>query len=99
MFLASFSMIIIFLASNVVHFNRQKKNEKKFSSEPQKSSTKYTGKAQIGGNWLLYDTNGNPVTHKDFEGKYYLIYFGFTFCPDICPVSLNKMARAMNIVK
>lgn len=92
-------MAIVFLASNVVQFNRQKKNEKKFGQEPQKSTTKYTGKAQIGGNWLLYDTKGNPVTHKDFEGKYYLIYFGFTFCPDICPVSLNKMARAMNIVK
>lgn len=47
----------------------------------------------------MYDTKGQPVTHKDFEGKYYLIYFGFTFCPDICPVSLNKMARAMNMVK
>lgn len=39
------------------------------------------------------------VTHKDFEGKYYLIYFGFTFCPDVCPISLQKMAKAMNIVK
>merc|ERR1712086_504435 len=53
----------------------------------------------IGGNWLLYDTKGNPVTHKDMEGKYYLIYFGFTFCPDVCPVSLTKMANALNIVK
>ena len=33
------------------------------------------------------------------EGKYYLIYFGFTFCPDVCPVSLTKMANALNIVK
>jgi len=64
-----------------------------------KSTTRYTGKAQIGGNWLLYDTKGNPVTHKDFEGKYYLIYFGFTFCPDVCPVSLTKMANALNIAK
>ena len=39
------------------------------------------------------------MSHKDFEGKYYLIYFGFTFCPDVCPVSLQKMARAMNTVK
>lgn len=99
MFLASFSMAVIFLFSNVVQFNREKKNEKNYSPDAQRSTTSYTGKAQIGGNWLLYDTKGNPVTHKDFEGKYYLIYFGFTFCPDICPVSLNKMARAMNIVK
>lgn len=39
------------------------------------------------------------MTHKDFEGKYYLIYFGFTFCPDVCPVSLMKMSRALNMVK
>lgn len=39
------------------------------------------------------------MTHKDFEGKYYLIYFGFTYCPDVCPVSLMKMAKALNKVK
>ena len=72
---------------------------KKKSLEPQKSKTTYTGKAEIGGNWLLYDTKGNAVTHKDFQGKYYLIYFGFTFCPDVCPISLMKMAKALNTVK
>lgn len=44
---------------------------------------------------MLYDTKGNPMTHKDLEGKYYLIYFGFTFCPDVCPVSLMKMSKAL----
>lgn len=48
---------------------------------------------------MLYDTNGNPYSSKDLEGKYYLIYFGFTFCPDVCPVSLMKMANALNRVK
>lgn len=48
---------------------------------------------------MLYDTKGEPVTHKDFAGKYYLIYFGFTFCPDVCPVSLMKMSSALNKVK
>jgi protein SCO1 len=67
--------------------------------EPQKSTTKYTGKADIGGSWMLYDTNGNPYSSKDLEGKYYLIYFGFTFCPDVCPVSLMKMSNALNMVK
>ena len=48
---------------------------------------------------MLYDTYGKPVTHKSFEGKYYLIYFGFTLCPDVCPISLNKLAKAMRKVK
>ena len=48
---------------------------------------------------MLYDTKGEPFTSKDLQGKYYLIYFGFTFCPDVCPVSLMKMAKALNMVK
>lgn len=48
---------------------------------------------------MLYDTKGNPFSSKDLEGKYYLIYFGFTFCPDVCPVSLMKMSNALNMVK
>lgn len=47
----------------------------------------------------MYNTKGEPVTHKDFEGKYYLIYFGFTFCPDVCPVSLMKMTKALERVR
>jgi protein SCO1/2 len=59
----------------------------------------YTGKADIGGPWLLYDTKGNAVTHKNFQGKYYLIYFGFTMCPDVCPISLQKVAKAFRRIK
>lgn len=39
------------------------------------------------------------MTHKNFTGKYYLIYFGFTFCPDVCPISLQKLAKAMDNVR
>jgi protein SCO1/2 len=59
----------------------------------------YTGKADIGGDWTLYNTKGEEVTQKDFAGKYYLIYFGFTYCPDICPVSMIKMAKALKSVR
>jgi protein SCO1 len=47
----------------------------------------------------LYDTKGEPFTHHNLEGKYYLIYFGFTFCPDVCPVSLMKMSKALQRVR
>jgi protein SCO1/2 len=56
-------------------------------------------KADIGGPWMLYDTDGNVMTHKNLEGKYYLIYFGFTLCPDVCPISLNKTSKAKRIVQ
>lgn len=97
--IGSFAMLIIFAVANVVSFKREKEDDKKNLNTPSVSTTKYVGQADIGGNWLLYDTKGEPVTHKDFEGKYYLIYFGFTFCPDVCPVSLMKMASALNKVK
>ena len=42
---------------------------------------------------------GNPVTHKDLRGAYYLIYFGFCNCPDICPVSLQKISKALDHIR
>lgn len=57
------------------------------------------GKAQIGGDWKLIGTDGQPFSNKNLEGNYYLIYFGFTHCPDICPTSLTKLSRAVARVK
>ena len=48
---------------------------------------------------MLYNTKGEPFTHKNMEGKYYLIYFGFTYCPDVCPVSLMKVTKALDNVR
>jgi cytochrome oxidase Cu insertion factor (SCO1/SenC/PrrC family) len=56
------------------------------------------GQALLGGPWSLVDATGRPVTSGDFHGKYVLLYFGFTFCPDICPNELVKMARVVDAV-
>jgi protein SCO1/2 len=50
----------------------------------------------IGGPFALQDGNGNAVTNNDFRGKYVLVYFGYTFCPDVCPTTLNAVADAMD---
>jgi protein SCO1 len=50
----------------------------------------------IGGPFTLEDGTGKPVTDKDFRGKYMLVYFGYTFCPDVCPTTLNAVADAMD---
>lgn len=86
------------MASNVAQLKKQKDREANEKAQL-KTATTYTGKADIGGPWMLYDTKGEPVTHKDFAGKYYLIYFGFTYCPDVCPVSLMKLSKALDKVK
>ncbi len=50
----------------------------------------------VGGPFVLEDGNGKPVTDRDFRGKYMLIYFGYTFCPDVCPTTLNEVATALD---
>lgn len=48
------------------------------------------GKPLIGGDFTLINQKGELVTNKSFKNKFCLIYFGFTYCPDICPQELEK---------
>lgn len=54
--------------------------------------------AAIGGPFTLTDGSGQTVTEADFQGQYMLIYFGYTFCPDVCPTSLSISAQAMSLL-
>jgi len=53
------------------------------------------GQPAIGGPFSLVDQNGRTVTNETFKGKPTLIYFGYTFCPDVCPTSLLLMENAI----
>jgi len=50
----------------------------------------------IGGPFTLLDGDGHTVTDRDFRGRYLLVYFGYTFCPDVCPTTLNQVATAFD---
>ena len=51
--------------------------------------------AQIGGPFKLTDQNGKMVTDQDFKGRPFLVFFGFTHCPDVCPTTLFDISEVM----
>jgi cytochrome oxidase Cu insertion factor (SCO1/SenC/PrrC family) len=55
-----------------------------------------SGTALVGGPFTLTDQTGRKVTDKDFLGKYMLVFFGYTYCPDICPTELQVMSAALD---
>lgn len=55
-----------------------------------------SGKALVGGPFELVGQDGKTVTDKDFRGRYMLVFFGFTRCPDICPAELQVMSAALD---
>jgi len=53
------------------------------------------GGPAIGGPFKLTGVDGQPVTNETFKGKPYLVFFGFTHCPDVCPTTLFEMSQVM----
>jgi protein SCO1 len=50
----------------------------------------------IGGQFQLIDQNGKPFSDADLKGKWHLVFFGYTHCPDACPTALNEMSLALD---
>ena len=61
-----------------------------------RSAEVVSGVPSIGGPFTLINAQGKPVTDRDFLGRYMLIYFGYTFCPDVCPATLASIAAALD---
>lgn len=62
---------------------------------PRASAVRVSGEARIGGPFTLTNHRGETVTDADFLGRPMLVYFGFTYCPDVCPLSLQAMGAAL----
>src|SRR5262249_59920346 len=51
--------------------------------------------ANIGGPFRLIDQDGKPITDQDLKGRPFLVFFGFTHCPDVCPTALFEVSEIM----
>jgi len=73
------------------------KNRKESESRAITTSERL-GTPRLGGPFELVDRKGKPKTDQDYRGEYLLIYFGFTFCPDICPQEMEKQTRVIELL-
>ena len=55
--------------------------------------------AAIGGDFALTNSKGETVRWGDFAGKYRIVYFGYTFCADICPTDMSRVAQGLKALK
>ncbi len=55
-----------------------------------------SGSIAVGGPFRLIDQDGKPRASSDFAGRYQLIYFGYTNCPDVCPTTLGVISEALD---
>jgi protein SCO1/2 len=55
--------------------------------------------AAIGGDFALTSSTGKTVRWGDFAGKYRIVYFGYTFCPDICPTDMQRIVQGLKLLK
>lgn len=88
------------------YFKREKERMENAKLEEQKSQS--AGRPKVGGPFQLILAAHDPqtkkpiarrITNEDIEGRFMLVYFGFTNCPDICPEELDKMGAVVNAVE
>ena len=96
MFTIAVSSLVMFGIYQALNYLKPEKTDAK---KKKVGEVTYIGKPDIGGPWKLMNTDGKFISHKDLEGKYYLIYFGFTQCPDVCPMSLQKISRMLKKIR
>ncbi|MCW1383945.1 SCO family protein [Novosphingobium sp. KCTC 2891] len=54
--------------------------------------------AAIGGDFTLTGKDGKPVRYADFAGKYRVVYFGYSFCPDVCPLDVQHLMQGYHLL-
>ena len=99
---SQFTKILVIIAMVVVtvalYFLVATPSSKKPPPRGTEEHAKSQGLSEIGGDFILTDHNGEKFDSKSLKGKPALVYFGFTFCPDICPTTLSKLTEVMEVM-
>lgn len=91
-FFVSIAFLSVFYAAGLYY---KKKKMAEFDLQQRKS----VGQPSIGGPFNLIDHNGQPRSSSEFLGKWVLMYFGFTHCPDICPDEMEKLVKIIEYLE
>jgi len=97
----SWQSFAIFIATGIgliFYFKSEKKKILQKKNNEVKEN-KSIGSPKIGGPFELVNRDGKIVTDKDFLGRFILVYFGFTHCPDVCPEELDKITEVTDSIK
>ncbi|KAF8875330.1 h-sco1 [Gymnopilus junonius] len=87
--------IFIITGVALAFYFRHEKVRLEEEREKERAQKSY-GRPSVGGPFKLTSHEGKPFTEKDLLGKWSLVYFGFTNCPDICPAELDKVTAVLN---
>lgn len=85
-------------AAAAFYYPREPTQEERRSEAARFMSELMLGKAEIGGPFTLTDQHGQAKGLADFRGMLVVLYFGYTFCPDVCPTDLAAIARLMELL-
>jgi protein SCO1/2 len=68
------------------------------ASRPREGASGTSGVAAVGGPFALTDQDGRPFSEADVLGRPFLVFFGFTHCPDVCPTTLYEMSEMLRVL-
>ncbi len=86
----SYGLIVLVLLGTGFYF------ETRPTSSQANGGVSLPGGITVGGPFSLVDDTGKPVTDATYHGRWMLVYFGYTFCPDVCPTELQTIAGALD---
>lgn len=86
-------IIVLALAAGIYQGGEFNQHENETNTEGVKSSE------PVGNTFTLVDHTGQIRTDTDYKGKFLLVYFGYAFCPDVCPTALQRMAASLRSIE